>query len=74
MLFFVNTAVQFSSHIFPTLSNEPEAREENTCALVAWLGRLGMGKSDVALECIKSPFGRRTGIDGLVGVMACVGR
>ena len=74
MLFFVNIAVQFSSHIFPTLSNEPEAREENTCALVAWWGRLGKGKSVVALECMKSPFGRSTGIDGLVEVMTCVGR
>ena len=73
MLFFVNIAVQFSSHIFPTLSNEPEAREENTCALVAWRGRVGKGKLVVALECMKAPFGRRTGIEGLVVVMACVG-
>ena len=44
------------------------------CALVAWRGRLGKGKLVVAFECMKSPFGRRTGIDGLVEEMVCVGR
>ena len=64
---FVNIAVQFSSHIFPTLRRDPDARLGNTWAYVEVDGRFEIERCVVALKCMNCPFGSSTGMDGLVG-------
>ena len=66
-VFFVNTAVQFWSHNFPTERREPEASVGKACAVVAWVGNVGIGKVVVWVESMVAPLGRRTFMAGLFG-------
>ena len=63
--FFVNTAVHPSSHNFPTERRDPDARDGKTWAVLADCGSL-IGRVVVWVDCIVSPLGSRTFIDGLV--------
>ncbi len=70
----MKTAVHRTSQSWPTERRDPEAKVLKTCAFIDASGKFGSGNVAIFIECMNSPLGSRTRMDGLVFDSSLVGR